>query len=67
MKRGRLRQEDLLLTEAIDILMKNLGPIDTNRFLGLAVSRRVESVERHRRWQGMLDKDQFFRDVFGKS
>jgi len=66
MKQGRLMQEDHLLTEAINILMKNLGPIDTNRFLGLAVNKRVESVERHRRWQGTLDKDQFFREVFGK-
>jgi hypothetical protein len=40
-----------------------LGPVETMRFLNLP--RRLESVERHRKWQATLNQEYFFSQVFG--
>ena len=40
-------------------------PIEAMRFLNLPRARRLESVERHRRWQVSLDQDQFYDQIFG--
>jgi hypothetical protein len=65
MKKSQYINEDQLIKKAIDILMENLGPVETNRFLTLPVKKRIESVRRHRLWQSKLDKDSFFKKVFG--
>jgi hypothetical protein len=61
----RYLAEDELIRRAIEILVTNLGPVETARFLSLPQSRRMESVRRHRLWQKGLDKDLFFDQVFG--
>ena len=65
MKKSHYIGEDQLLKKAIDILMEKLGPVETNRFLSLPAKKRLESVKRHRLWQSKLDKDSFFKEVFG--
>ncbi|VAX31573.1 hypothetical protein MNBD_NITROSPIRAE03-73 [hydrothermal vent metagenome] len=65
MKKSQYINEDQLIKKAIDILMEKLGPVETNRFLTLPVKKRIESVRRHRLWQSKLDKDSFFKKVFG--
>jgi len=62
MKKSQYINEDQLIKKAIDILMEKLGPVETSRFL---TKKRIESVKRHRLWQSRLDKDFFFKKVFG--
>ena len=61
MKKSHYIDEDQLLKKAIDILMEKLGPVETS----LPAKKRIESVKRHRLWQSGLDKDSFFKEVFG--
>ncbi len=58
-------QEEELIRRAIETLLRALGPVETTRFLDLARSRPLDSVQRHRVWQESLDKDAFFQQVFG--
>jgi len=64
MKASTFIKEEKLITEAIDTLIDKLGPVETNRFLSLLKTRRVESVKRHQLWQSKLKKDKFFDKVF---
>lgn len=57
--------EDELIRQGLEALMKALGPIETTRFLTLPHLPRMESVQRHRRWQATLDQETFFAQVFG--
>ena len=57
--------EDELIQNGLEALMKALGPIETTRFLTLPHPPRMESVQRHRRWQATLDQEAFFNQVFG--
>jgi hypothetical protein len=57
--------EDELIRQGLEALMKALGPIETTRFLTLPHPPRMESVQRHRRWQATLDQETFFKQVFG--
>ncbi len=59
----RYLSEDELIRQGLETLMKALGPIETTRFLTLPP--RMESVQRHRRWQATLDQQTFFNQVFG--
>ena len=65
MKAAKYMDENMLIKRSIDILIDNLGPVETIRFLNLPRKKRIESVKRHRKWQKTLDKDKFFREVFG--
>ena len=56
--------EEELVTRAISILLKELGPVETSRFITLPQKKRIESVKRHRDWQNTLNKDEFFRTLF---
>ena len=40
--------------------------VETSRFLTLPQHKRIDSVERHQRWQTTLEKDDFFAKVFKK-
>ena len=66
MKASQLMKEETLIDEAIGVLMKKFGPVETSRFLAMPRPKRTESVRRHRRWQERLDKDTFFDGVFEK-
>jgi hypothetical protein len=57
--------EEKVIRRGIDALVKELGPIETIRFLNIPRTKRIESVKRHRQWQKTLDKDEFFAEVFG--
>jgi hypothetical protein len=64
MKVSTFMNEDQLITVAIEALLEKLGPVETNRFLTLPQKKRIESVQRHQRWQSQLDKQTFFDKVF---
>ena len=64
MKQTILMDEQELIKKAISILMRELGPVETTRFLSMKKGKRIESIIRHREWQSKLDKDVFFEKVF---
>ena len=66
MKRTTLMDEDKLLEQGVRALMRDLGPVETPRFLALLPGKRAESVKRHRAWQSRLDKKTFFEEVFAE-
>ena len=59
-----LSEKDLI-ERAVNILTKELGPTETARFINLPREKRVESVKRHRQWQNRLDREMFFKEIFG--
>lgn len=64
MKTLKYLQEEDVLKKGIDILIKELGPVETARFLNIPKTKRIESVKRHREWQKKLNKDEFLNDIF---
>ena len=57
--------EERLITKAVDVLVKELGPVEATRFLALPKKKRIESVKRHRQWQAQLQREGFFDRIFG--
>ena len=57
--------EEKLITKAVNVLVKELGPVEASRFLALPKKKRMESVKRHRQWQAQLQPAEFFDRVFG--
>jgi len=66
MKIVKYMDEELVIKKGMEVLIKELGPVEAIRFINLPKRKRLESVRRHREWQKLLDKDRFFTDVFGK-
>ena len=64
MEQSVLVNENQLIQQAISILIEQLGTTDTNRFLSLKSSQRLDSVLRHQTWQDTLDNECFFDEVF---
>lgn len=56
--------EENVIKRATQALIKELGPVETIRFLTMPQKKRTESVRRHREWQKLLDKNKFFDEVF---
>jgi len=56
-----------LIQKGVETLIKELGYVDAIRFLSMPREKREESVQRHRRWQSSLKKDDFFNAVFDES
>ena len=50
MEQSTLMNETQLIQQAIAILLEKLGATDTNRFLSLKSSQRLDSVLRHQAW-----------------
>jgi hypothetical protein len=67
MNPARYLTEEELIERGLQALMDSLGPVETLRFLNLPRPRRLESVQRHRRWQATLEQKQFFDQVFGSA
>lgn len=67
MEQSTLMNETQLIQQAIVILIEKLGTTDTNRFLSLKSSERLDSVLRHQTWQNTLNKEDFFDEVFGET
>jgi len=53
-----------LIAKGTEILFRELGYVDTIRFLSMPRGQREESVKRHRKWQASIDKKVFFEGVF---
>jgi hypothetical protein len=66
MSRVQYKTEEELVEKAVSILLKELGPVETSRFMTLPQKRRTESLRRHREWQKSLDREAFFREIFTK-
>jgi len=64
MKASTFVKEEKLISEAMNALIDRLGPVETNRFLSLLKTGRVESVKRHQLWQSQLKKEKFFNTIF---
>lgn len=65
MKTLKYLNENDVLERGIEVLMKELGPVETVRFLNIPRDKRLESVKRHRDWQKSLNKDDFMKNIFG--
>lgn len=57
--------EDTVVKKGVEVLIKELGPVDTVRFINLSKEKRFESIKRHRLWQNSLNKEAFLNDLFG--
>jgi hypothetical protein len=64
MKEIKYLGEQDVLKKGISVLIKELGPVETTRFLNIPRKKRIESVKRHREWQKALSKDDFIKDLF---
>ena len=64
MKLAKIVPDNDLVKKGIEILFRELGNVDTIRFLSIPRGKRVESVKQHRDWQQTLDEDTFFDEVF---
>jgi hypothetical protein len=68
MKTVKYMDEETVIKKAMQVLIKELGPVEAIRFVTIPKSKRIENIKRHREWQKMLSKDIFFDEVFaGKS
>ena len=65
MKSLKYASEETVIRKAIEVLIKELGPVEAIRFINIPKKKRTESVKRHQQWQKTLDKDRFFNEVFG--
>jgi len=59
-------EEEIVIKKAIEVLIKELGPVEAMRFVNMPRKKRLESIRRHREWQKLLNKEQFFKGVFKK-
>jgi hypothetical protein len=66
MSMAKYMDEEDVIRKAIEVLLKELGPIETIRFINMPKKKRIESVKRHREWQKQLDKEKFLNEVFSK-
>jgi len=64
MKTEKYMDEENIIKKGVQVLVKELGPVEAIRFMNLSKKKRMESVRRHREWQKLLDKDRFFDDLF---
>lgn len=64
MKTVKYMNEDVVIKKAVEVLIKELGPVEAIRFINMPRKKRMESVKRHREWQKTLIKQQFFDEVF---
>ncbi len=56
--------EELLIKRAVQVLMREFGPVEASRFLSIPQHKREDSLKYHQTWQSSLDKETFFDDVF---
>ncbi len=67
MKSEKYMDEETVIRKAMEVLIKELGPVEAIRFINMPRKKRMDSVRRHREWQKLLDKDHFFEEVFGEN
>ena len=66
MNTEKYMDEEKVISRGIEALMKELGPVETARFINIAKEKRLESVKRHRRWQKKLMQGEFLDQVFAE-
>ena len=64
MRTIKYMDEETVIKKAMQVLIKELGPVEAIRFITIPKSKMIESVKRNREWQKMLSKDIFFNEVF---
>jgi len=64
MRAVKYMDEETVIKKAVEVLIKELGPVEAMRFINMPKKKRVESVKRHREWQKELDTTQFFEEIF---
>lgn len=64
MRTAKYMDEDVVIKKGMEVLIRELGPVEALRFISIPKKKRIESVRRHREWQKLLDKDKFFDEVF---
>ncbi len=64
MKKAKIDDQKLIET-AVKILLEKLGPVETSRFLSLQNHEKHDAVKRHHNWQAGLQKEEFFKEIFG--
>jgi hypothetical protein len=65
MRVEKYMEEESVIKKGVQVLIKELGPVEALRFMNLPKKKTLDSVRRHREWQKLLDKDSFFDEVFG--
>ena len=50
MKTARYLDEELVIKKGVEVLIKELGPVEGIPFINLPKRKRLESVRRHREW-----------------
>lgn len=56
--------EEIVIKRAMEVLIRELGPVEAIRFINIPKKKRLESIRRHREWQKVLDKARFFNEIF---
>lgn len=64
MKSAKYLDEEIVIKKTTEVLIRELGPVEVIRFTNIP-KKKLDCVKRHREWQMLLDKDQFFKEVFG--
>lgn len=64
MRNVKYLDEEIMIKKGVEILIKELGPMEAIRFINMPKGKRLESVKRHRKWQRLLDKDKFLDEIF---
>ncbi len=59
-----MMDEEQLIKKAVQVLMKEFGPVEASRFLSIPQRKREDSLKYHETWQKGLNKEVFFNDVF---
>jgi hypothetical protein len=65
MKNAAYLSDERLVRRAVEVLVDELGPAETVRFLSIRRTRRLDVVARHRRWQQTVDPAAFLTELFG--
>lgn len=66
MKNIKYMNEEVVIKKSIEVLIKELGPVEAIRFINMPKRKRMESIKRHKKWQQMLDKSMFFDEIFAE-
>jgi len=66
MKSEKYMDEEIVIKKAVEVLVKELGPVEAARFITMPRRKKIESVKRHRQWQKTLKKEIFFSEIFGE-
>ena len=64
MKNAQYMEEEAVIRKGIDLLIRELGPLEATRFVNIPREKKVDGVKRHRKWQEQLKKNEFFDAVF---